>query len=193
MPSFAAFLKQGSAGEQLVARWLFNRAKVSGIVKHCDGNHEGAPVMLLTAGREAVLPDLEVFKDDGQSIWIEVKAYDQAAYNRTRDARVHGISTRLISAYAEIQKVSGRDVWILILTLRDCELRAISLDAIEENGWECECFPCLDGEPCKNGDPQTYWPVSAMSLMHTFDRAELQGVDEAQAEIKLPILRKGQP
>ena len=192
MSKLEANFKHGAAGEALIARYLDGREDVAGYIKHCDGGGDGAPMMSIAGSQQEILPDFEVFRRDGSSYWLELKSYDSAAYNRNRAERVHGIAERQMQSYGEVEKATGRPVWIAVLTLRDGALRWLSLKDILEIGWACECSGCRDGPSCKNKEPLMYCPADRMELIHRFERADLVGVDRAQASARLPILGGGE-
>jgi hypothetical protein len=172
----------GRLGELLVSRYL--QSVGFGVLPSYDysgvGNNK-AP-RLQFAQRGLVVPDLDCARS-GARVWLEVKTYERAAYNRKRRADVHGIKSQHHAHYLEVEETTGNPAWVLFL---EVETGALLTGKLSDLPWfACQCGGCESGRRCRvpNG-PQIYVERRELRLMHTFDSTAMAPIRQEWSEAR---------
>lgn len=137
--TFAESLERGREGERRVANIL--RERGWHIVPSYDfsgSDGDKAPKMY-GPRRSFVIPDLDASRD-GLRIWVEVKTKSRAVLWRKSGELRHGVETRLIEHYRQVERITGCDVWLVICEEDTREvlcasLRCIVANAIRGTNW----------------------------------------------------------
>jgi|GEM_PF-5489202 len=174
--TFAEGLEFGRRGERLVEAWLQSIGIAT--MPAYDFAGQGAPEMRRAEWRTPV-PDILGMRK-ARSFWFEVKTHTQAIPNRRRGCKVHGVKARLFRGYKVISAEAGMPVYLLILELDTCALLSARIDLLET--WSCECWQCQSGkENACLGKRLVYFRRDAMVKVHSFSRAECDGVAQSEA------------
>lgn len=142
--AFAEKLIQGRAGEAVVTRWLQEHGY--GVIPSYDftGSDGDVAPRLKFLRRSLIVPDLDICRD-GKRCWCEVKHYDHAAFNYSKQIYVHGIKRRHYRDYIQVQVQTGCQVFLAIV---ERQTGAILIGRLDELPWfACQCLPCSLGLP----------------------------------------------
>ncbi len=142
--TFEQSLARGREAEVAVAEWL--RRRGWGIVPGydytgSDGN-KGPRATFLS--RKLIIPDLDIFKS-GKRVWIEVKYYTYAPWNRKLDTNVHGIPRYYYEHYLEVEKESGHPVFLAVVEEKNSRLLLGRMSQLTP--YPCQCKSCCSGSP----------------------------------------------
>lgn len=119
MTSFEEYLHIGRAGEDILKDWLQQSGayviETRDMMK-TDQKHKGPSMWGLNDSY--VLPDFEAIKK-GNLIFVEAKTKSTISNHLKSRKQQHGIDTRHYIHYLEVNKLSGIDVWVVILEIPD--------------------------------------------------------------------------
>lgn len=125
-------LHLGRAKERWLARWLGVEGNHVIPTADYDRAGAGAPVLHGPEGeRNIVMPDFLAFRD-GCPTWWEAKWKLEPTFHRRSATWEHGLSIRSLERYREIQSVTHQVVNIAFLTESSQDIRAASLDRLDE-------------------------------------------------------------
>lgn len=124
-----------------------------------------------------VLPDLDCCRD-GERRWVEVKGKEQAVFNRTFQALVHGIEKRHYDDYLAIERLTNTTVWLMILEIDTGHLLTRELSRLST--YPCLCRGCRSGMRCRaQREPLIYFLRDDFTRIHTFERSDLDALRTA--------------
>ncbi len=99
-----------------------------------DGDNK-API-LQCGNRRLILPDLLTFLPGGRKEWVEVKLKDETTLYRKTQTIETGLSLRHFHHYQQVQQVTGIEVSILFVHLKEKQVVGATLDELNSIGRE---------------------------------------------------------
>ena len=180
MSDFDRRRELGRLGERLVSRYL--QSAGFGVLPSYEysGAGDNKAPRLQFIDRGLVVPDLDCARA-GSRVWLEVKTYERAVFNRSRCADVHGIHRRHHAHYLQVEAATGSPAWVLIL---EVETGALLAGKIAELPWfDCQCGGCRAGGRCRvPRGPQVYVDRQELRQIHAFAPAAMLALRRAWRE-----------
>lgn len=111
---FEAQLKEGLAGESLIANWLKRKGWRVLPAYEVEQGHGKGP-RLFTSYGQLICPDLLIFNGQSHVKWIEAKTKSAFTWHRLSNSWQTGLDRRHWRDYLKVQSISPFPIWILFL------------------------------------------------------------------------------
>ena len=177
MPLDRAQLRQGQIGESEIGKWVIGRGSCVLPVYEIELDHGKGPRFWTPKGT-LVAPDMFVMP---AMIWIEAKHKSVFTWYRKKERWVTGIDLHHYRDYQQVQKTSGRRVWLLFLHrestphFRDLDAGCPEQCPVGLFGAALDVLTKNESHQHENWGPHgmVYWAVPPLKLISTLEDMQL--------------------
>lgn len=157
--TFDGFLVYGEEAESLVGKMLPGYVVYTG--RATEPGSRGGGRLYKRDTRQATLPDLQHFSEDGEPCWFEVKRKKKPVFVRFAQEFRHGIDLHCLEQYERVSKETGWPVFVVVCEdigpeSGPGEVLAINIERIRYWGQVCRYH---DGSEMIAWPRQVMWPL----------------------------------